>query len=99
MGDKSTAISYYLKSLEICQKSLTIYHQLLAIIHRNIARASDDIHFYKEAVEHATQTVDISCRIFGSHHDEIHIYQEDFHQSYADYDIFKMQINLFVVVT
>ncbi len=75
IGDKSTALSYYKKSLEIDQRSLPSNHPSLSITHYNIARVLENLFRYKEAIEHAKQAVDIVSYTLDSTHPQKQIYQ------------------------
>jgi tetratricopeptide (TPR) repeat protein len=75
MDDYATAFSYFDKTIQIQKKSLSPNHSILAITNYNLARASDGLQQYKEAIEYASRAVNIARHSFGSHHEDVRLYE------------------------
>jgi tetratricopeptide (TPR) repeat protein len=71
MGDKLTALFYLEKTLKIDQKSLPSNHPSLSITHSNMADILEDLHRYREVMDHAKRAVDIAQDVFGSEHSTV----------------------------
>ncbi|CAF0822986.1 unnamed protein product [Adineta ricciae] len=73
--DYSSALSYFDKTLEIQKKTLAPNHSSLAATNYNLARTLSGLLYHKEAIEHASQAVNIARHAFGSDHDDVRLYQ------------------------
>ena len=80
MRDKSTALSYIEKTLEIEQKSLSSNHPSLSMTHSNMAKVLEDLHRYREAMDHAKRAVHIAIDAFGSEHSTVKCIRNQIHR-------------------
>jgi tetratricopeptide (TPR) repeat protein len=76
LEDSLSALSYYKKALEAQEKSSLSNHPSLATVYYNIARTLEDLGRITEAIEHATQAVEIVRHAYGSDHPEVKENQE-----------------------
>ncbi|CAF3313634.1 unnamed protein product, partial [Rotaria sp. Silwood2] len=65
------ALSFYHKTLQIQQKSLSPNHPSLVVTHGKLAIAFEDLHRHEEAIEHAQKAVNIAVVAFGPSHPEV----------------------------
>lgn len=76
MTDYSNALSYYQKTLEIQEKSLPLNHPSVTFTHRNMAMAYEELHYYKEAIEHTSKAANIYLAAFRTDHPRVKDNQE-----------------------
>jgi hypothetical protein len=77
MGDYSTVLSFYRKTLEIKQKTLPTNHSSLAATYCNMATAFEGLHQFHLAVEYSERAVDTARQTLGPNHLHTQLFRDN----------------------